>query len=158
MLWTAVSWLAKTSPDGASKHKGIDSLAPRKLVAPLGFVHGAQPFVIPIPQIHLIGSKMGAMKEMMLQREGMSGVAEEVAIAAGLGERCAMHEGVFISEFPDEDLLVKAYKIANARITNGEIALPSMMDRREFTDLTKEVVEQAPDFCPECDRLFGKDD
>lgn len=101
---------------------------------------------------------MGAMKEMMLQREGMSGVAEEVAIAAGLGERCAMHEGVFISEFPDEDLLVKAYKIANARITNGEIALPSMMDRREFTDLTKEVVEQAPDFCPECDRLFGKDD
>jgi hypothetical protein len=88
---------------------------------------------------------------------GMTGVAEEVAIAAGLGERCGMHPDVFIGEFPDDDLLVEAYKIANARITKGEIDLPSMMDRRDFTDLIKEVVEQAPDFCPECDRLFGKD-
>jgi hypothetical protein len=101
---------------------------------------------------------MGAAKEMMLQREGMTGIAEEVAIAAGLGERCEMHSDVFMSDFPDEDLLVEAYKIANARITKGEIGLPSMMDRRDFTDLIKEVVEQAPDFCPECERLFGKDD
>lgn len=101
---------------------------------------------------------MGAAKEMMLQREGMTGAAEEVAIAAGLGERCEMHEDVFMSEFPDEDLLVEAYKIANARISKGEIELPSMMSRRDFTDLIKEVVEQAPDFCPECQRLFDKDD
>ncbi|WP_338821495.1 hypothetical protein WDM22_22585 [Bradyrhizobium septentrionale] len=101
---------------------------------------------------------MGAAKEMMLQREGMTGVAEEVAIAANLGERCEMHKDVFMGEFPDEELLVEAYKIANARITKGEIELPSMMSRRDFTDLIKEVVEQAPVFCPECERLFGKDD
>jgi hypothetical protein len=101
---------------------------------------------------------MGAVKEAWLQQEDMRGIAEQVAIAAGLGERCEMHSDVFMSEFPDEDLLVEAYKIANARITKGEIELPSMMSRRDFTDLIKEVVENAPDFCPECQRLFGKDD
>jgi hypothetical protein len=35
-------------------------------------------------------------------------------------ERCAMHSDVFMSEYLDEDLLVEAYKITNARITKGE--------------------------------------
>lgn len=100
---------------------------------------------------------MGMVKEAMLQREGMVGDAENVAIAARLGGRCELHD-VYVSEFPYEDLLVEAYKIANARITANEIELPSMMTRRDFTDLVKEVVEQAPAECPECDRLFNKDD
>jgi hypothetical protein len=101
---------------------------------------------------------MGVVKEAMLQREDMRGDAEDVAIAAGLGERCEFHSDVFISEFPFEDLLVEAYKIANARITANEIGLPSMMTRRDFTDLIKDVVEQAPDECPQCKRLFNSDD
>jgi hypothetical protein len=75
---------------------------------------------------------------------------------ADVAQRNAL--GRAISEFPDEELFVKAYTIANARVTKGEIGLPSMMDRRDFTDLIEEVMEQAPGFCPECDRLFGKDD
>jgi hypothetical protein len=101
---------------------------------------------------------MGVVKEMMLQREDMKGDAESVAIAAGLGKSCEFHSDVFGSEFPYEDLLVEAYKIGNARITAGEIGLGSMMTRRDFTDLIKQVVEQAPDECPECKRLFNRDD
>lgn len=80
---------------------------------------------------------MGAAKEMMLQREGMQGYAEEVAVAAGLGERCTMHSNVFMSEFPDEDLLVEAYKIANARITKGEIEFTVNDDAAGFHRLDK---------------------
>jgi hypothetical protein len=83
---------------------------------------------------------------------------EEIAIVAGLGERCEMHPDVYMCGFPDEEQLVEAYKITNARITKGDIGLLSLMTRRDFTDLIKEVVEQAPDFCPDCERLFGKDD
>jgi hypothetical protein len=54
-------------------------------------------------------------------------------------------------------LLKEAYKIANARITAGEIELPSMMTRRDFTDLIKEVVETSPAECPECERLATQD-
>lgn len=100
---------------------------------------------------------MGMAKEMMLQMDDMRPVAEEVAIAAGLGERCEFHD-MFTSDFPDEELLVEAYKIANARITSGQIGLPSMMSRRDFTDLIKEVVEQAPSECPDCDRVFNSKD
>lgn len=100
---------------------------------------------------------MGAAKEMMLQMDDMRGVAEEVALAAGLGERCELH-GEYTSDLPDEDLLVEAYKIANARISAGEIHLPSMLSRRDFTDLIKETVENAPSDCPECQRIFGRDD
>jgi hypothetical protein len=101
---------------------------------------------------------MGVAKEMGLQREDMRSAAEEVAIAAGLGERCELHEDVFVSEFPYEDKLVEAYKIANARISAGDVDLPSMMSRHDFTELIKEVVEEAPDECPECNRIASKDD
>ena len=101
---------------------------------------------------------MGMMKEWMIQREGMKDVAEEVAVAAGLGNRCKMHSDVFMSDYPDEALLVEAYKIGNARITRGDIDLPSMIERKDFTDLIKQVVTMAPSFCPECERLFGRDD
>jgi hypothetical protein len=101
---------------------------------------------------------MGMVKEAALQREGMIGDVEAIAVAVGLGEFCEFHDDVFISEFPYEDKLVEAYKLANARITSGEIDLPSMMTRRDFTDLIKEVVEQAPDECPECHRLFNQKD
>lgn len=80
--------------------------------------------------------KMGAAKEMMLQREDMRGVAQEVAEAAGLGERCEMHDGVYIVDSPDEDLLTEAYKIANERITKGEIHLPSTVSPKDFTSQT----------------------
>jgi|HubBroStandDraft_2_1064218.scaffolds.fasta_scaffold736980_1 hypothetical protein len=100
---------------------------------------------------------MGAAKEAMLQREGMTHDAVEVLKAAGLGKTCEYHD-VFICEFPDEDLLKEAYKIANARITKGEIGLPSMMSRRDFTDLIKEMAENSPDECPDCDRIFNSDD
>lgn len=66
---------------------------------------------------------MGFAKELMLQRDGMRSAVEEVAIAAGLGERCEFHE-TFTSDFPDEELLVEAYKIANARITRERSACP----------------------------------
>ena len=35
---------------------------------------------------------MGMAKEMMLQMDDMRPVAEEVAIAANLGERCELHD------------------------------------------------------------------
>jgi hypothetical protein len=95
---------------------------------------------------------MGVLKSLAIQRDAARPFAEDIAIAAGLGTKCASHPGVFMSEFSDEGLLVQAYKIANARITSGELTLPSMMDRKDFVELIKDVVNQAPDFCPECHR------
>ena len=100
---------------------------------------------------------MGFAKTAMMERESMEELARAVVIAAGLGTRCDWHDGVFMSEFVDGHGLDEAYKIANARITAGAIKLPSMMNRRDFTDLIKKVVQDAPDFCPECDRIFSKD-
>lgn len=94
---------------------------------------------------------MGVLKAAKIQRDAERPFAEDIAIAAGLGTKCASHPEVFMSEFSDEGL-VEAYKIANARITSGELTLPSMMDRKDFYELIKDVVSQAPDFCPECDR------
>jgi hypothetical protein len=99
---------------------------------------------------------MGVLKEWMTQREDLKGAAEDVAIAAGLGNRCEIH-GEFVSEFAYEDLLVTAYKIGNARITKGEIDLGSMVDRKDFTDLIRQVVEFAPSNCPTCDRIVNSD-
>jgi hypothetical protein len=61
-----------------------------------------------------------------------------------------------MSEFSGKHLPVEVFEIANARITRGEID-PSPMSRRDFTDLIPKTVEQAPDFCPECERLFDQD-
>jgi hypothetical protein len=101
---------------------------------------------------------MGAVKQQMLELEGMEGLAQEVAIAAGLGSRCHIHEDVFVSDGPDPDLLVSAYKLGNSRINKGQIVLPSSVNRQDFSALIKEVVEMGPESCPECDRTFGKDD
>ena len=101
---------------------------------------------------------MGQASDQAIQYEDMRGIAEEVAIAAKLGSRCEIHPGEFISEGPDADMLVDAYKIGNARITSGEIELPPLLKRQDFTDLIKDVVENGPDACPECERIFGKND
>ena len=100
---------------------------------------------------------MSLVKEAALQSEDMRDYAEEVAILAGLGSHCAMHEEVFIGEFTDEEQLRTAYRIANWRIIKGSIKLPSSMSPRDFTDLIKEVVESASDSCPKCERVFAKD-
>lgn len=38
-----------------------------------------------------------------------------------------------------EECIAGAYKLANARITNGESELPEGMERRAFTDVIKDV-------------------
>src|SRR5689334_15510430 len=100
---------------------------------------------------------MGAAKRMMEDRWDMQVVAQDVAVAAGLGKWCDLHSDEFICEFPFDDLLVEAYKIGNARITRGEIDVPGWLGRRGFTDTIKHVATMAPGRCTECERLFVQD-
>ena len=101
---------------------------------------------------------MSGAKRQLEEQEALSGVIEQIAVTAGLGQRCERHPEVFISEgMPDPDALTLACKIMNAGITEGRIQVSSL-SRRDVTDLLKDLVEQAPEACPECERLFGKDD
>jgi len=54
----------------------------------------------------------------------------------------------------DDDALTLAYKIANKRISDGDIDLPDDVSRKDFTDLIKEVVSESATNCPRCERMM----
>jgi hypothetical protein len=97
---------------------------------------------------------MGAAKELLIQMDDMRAEAESVAVDVGAVVRCEFHDDVLISQY-DDDALTQAYKLANARISRGEIVLPSMINRRDFSDLIKEVVDQSGDECYSCAKMFA---
>jgi hypothetical protein len=95
---------------------------------------------------------MGVLKRLMLEQDEMKSVAADVAQAAGLLGNCEHHPDIVL-DLTVESLISfeNAYKIANARISKGEIELPLSMSRRDFTDLIHEVVKESPWECPSCD-------
>jgi hypothetical protein len=100
---------------------------------------------------------MGAMKELMLEREAMEPIAAEIAVVAGAVKLCPLHDHVLIDQYDDE-ALVDAYKIANAQITRGEIKLPDSISRTDFSAMINKLVEESGSDCYECEHIFNKDD
>jgi hypothetical protein len=101
---------------------------------------------------------MGAAKDLMMQQEDVEVLAGEVAHDAGVLHACEFHSVLWRDSAVHEAALQGAYKLANYRITNGQLELPRGFSRRDMTDAIKSVVEEAPTECYLCAHIFGKDD
>jgi hypothetical protein len=98
---------------------------------------------------------MGVQKEFGIQMEELREVAESIARQAGAVKACDMHEEVLLDQYDDEALTL-AYKIANKRISDGEIHLPDGISRKDFTDLIKSVVDDSGSDCARCEDLAAE--
>ena len=95
---------------------------------------------------------MGFQKELAIRMEEIREVAIDIAKEAGAVEECAMHSDILLDQY-DDDALTLAYKIANKRISDGEIDLPDYVSRKDITDLIKEVVLESGTDCPRCESI-----
>lgn len=95
---------------------------------------------------------MGAQKELLTRMEELRDVALDIAIEAGAVEQCVSHPDIVLDQY-DDDALTFAYKIANKRISDGDIDLPDEVSRKDFTDLIKAVVSESGVDCPRCEAL-----
>jgi hypothetical protein len=101
----------------------------------------------------LLESTMGYQKELLIRMEELREVAIDIAKEAGAVEECVAHPDILLDQY-DDDALTPAYKIANKRISAGDIDLPDDMSRKDFTDLIKEVVSESRADCPRCERIM----
>ena len=99
---------------------------------------------------------MGAVKHYKAMMDDLRAEAEGVAVAAKAVKPCKRHEDVLLDQY-DPAALDLAYRIANSRISKGEIKLPAGFKREDFTDLVKDVVNSSGDECYSCENMFGKD-
>jgi hypothetical protein len=99
---------------------------------------------------------MGQAKREMMEKEEEYEWARGLLCELGTLEECENHPGTY---FDGDGDIAGAYKIVNARIKSGEIALKPDQTTRDVTDLLKQVYEDnsGVDSCQECDRNFGPD-
>lgn len=100
---------------------------------------------------------MSIIKRHMEDMEGRTNLATDIAIRAGVLERCEYCEStVFQGSGDIED----AYKLGNTLFSSGEVS-DAFSSRREMTDAIKETVESgdhAADCCYHChDKMYGDD-
>jgi hypothetical protein len=95
---------------------------------------------------------MSFAKRQLEHQEQQQSIAVNIAVEAGVLERCEYH-GIAVEAGVDPD---PAYELANARFTSG--ALTGVFDdRHEMNDAIKSAIEDAPDECYECEHAFGDD-
>jgi hypothetical protein len=97
---------------------------------------------------------MSMSKRWLEEIEALQGIAMGVLCDAKVLKECDMHSGTYLDASGD---LQEAYKLANWRISHGEIALPEGTSRREFTDIIKDVYESnCADECYSCAKMFAE--
>jgi hypothetical protein len=97
---------------------------------------------------------MGATKQLMMETEELQQIAVGVLCDAGVLKACEWHGDVYGAGTDD---LQPAYRIANARVTAGEIELPGDFTRHDLTDAIKHQGEMYwNDSCPRCDKLAAE--
>ena len=91
---------------------------------------------------------MGAAKQLMLETEALHGKARRLLKSLDFIAQCEIHGIYYDNGIFD---LQDAYKIANARITAGQIDI-GYSSRRDFTDAIKSEYEEisACDSCYCC--------
>jgi hypothetical protein len=94
---------------------------------------------------------------MLGEQEDFDDLALRLLCEVGAIEECEHHEGYY---FDGQSELEEAYKLANARITAGQIVLSEDMSRRDFTYIIKEQYEfyVGAERCSYCDKIFDSDD
>jgi hypothetical protein len=98
---------------------------------------------------------VGIAKRRLEEQEELMNMALKILIETGQLAECEQHPGTYIDQGGD---LSAAYKLANYRITGGEIDIPENMDRREFTDIIKSTYEfNNADRCWACEKIESED-
>lgn len=89
---------------------------------------------------------MGLTKRWMESEEAKREEATNIAVAAGVLERCDFHEEIVCDMFGDP---TDAYKLANYRFTRDQLQ-EDYKSPRELTDKIQEAIEESSDGCPFC--------
>ena len=89
------------------------------------------------PRAETMESDMGGAKDLMMETEDLRRQARSFLVGIGTLDACEFHDFVYEG---DRDL-ERAYRVANALITKGELDI-GRHTRREFTDAIKYEVEQ----------------
>jgi len=98
---------------------------------------------------------MSATKDQLATQEQMQEAATEVAIRAGLLERCEYCEEVYDPMTNDVEA---AYKLGNYLITNNDAVVDVFEgDRRTLTDYLKDITTNYGDTC-HCKYVAQKND
>jgi hypothetical protein len=92
--------------------------------------------------------RMGAVKRMMEELETKRAAAGKIALDAGVLKNCEFHDYLFEG---DSDIEA-AYRLGNHRFSAGSLE-DVFENRRDMTDIIKEVVQDSPDECPICAKI-----
>ena len=98
---------------------------------------------------------MGVQSQLAVVMDELRDAAGDIAASTGAVTRCALHSDVLINNFDDEGL-TGAYKLANHKVSRGEVDLPLGLTRRDLTDAIKDVVENSELQCPRCQKLMSE--
>ena len=82
---------------------------------------------------------MGVMKKLMMEQLDFQATAVEILCDARVIKECEFHEGIY---FEGTGGVTEAYKLANFRISKGELHLPDDKGRRDLTDMIKQKYEE----------------
>ncbi len=100
---------------------------------------------------------MGYWSNKAIELEEERAWARLLLCEVGALKECEYHDGTF---FEGGANVEDAYKLMNARVTSGQIALDHPgQTRRDLTDLIKAVYDDNSGMssCPTCDKNFGPD-
>jgi hypothetical protein len=94
---------------------------------------------------------MGLTKRLLEEREDLRTTAVGILCDVGALKECEFHDGIY---FEGDGDLEGAYRLANSRISKGELELPDDMTRRNFTDEIKKAYEELSltEACWACER------
>jgi hypothetical protein len=91
---------------------------------------------------------MGGVKAMIQARESRHAAAIKIALDAGVLKECDFHDFLLEGDSDIED----AFRLGNSRFSSHSMG--SIFENRiEMTDAIKEVVEDAAEKCPVCDKV-----
>lgn len=94
---------------------------------------------------------MGLTKRWMESQEAKREEATDIAVQAGVLERCEFHKDIVYDTFGDP---TEAYKLAKAKFAAGELQ-ENYKSLQELTDKIKEVIEESSSSCPHCAKLLA---
>lgn len=97
---------------------------------------------------------MSQAKRELEAREDLRTLSLDVLKEIGLISECDYHAGTFYDGGQGD--LEDAYKLANAKITRGDIELPDGKTRRDFTDAIKDTYNDnaGVDYCTSCEKAM----
>lgn len=98
---------------------------------------------------------MGQAKHHMMEQEDKQRIAEEVAVRADYLNRCDAHDELYDACAVDIDA---TYRVANSLISNDDPLVAIFKgNRRELTDMLKDLEGMYQDKCPYCQKLMNDD-